>query len=95
MYKNEKTNNKVPDLVTDDDIEEEASSTKESLISILEKKMIEIDEMYEEQEELLNEYANKKRELNNDEEAVKYELSGLHGAKVVIQQLIEEAKDGQ
>ena len=63
--------------------------------SILEKKMIEIEEMYEEQEELLNEYANKKRELNNDEEAVKYELSGLHGAKVVIQQLIEEAKDGQ
>ena len=37
MYKNEKTNNKVPDLVTDDDIEEEASSTKESHISILEK----------------------------------------------------------
>ena len=95
MYKNEKTNNKVPDLVIDDDIEEEASSTKESLISILEKKMIEIDEMYEEQEELLNEYANKKRELNNSEEAVKFELSGLHGAKVVIQQLIEEAKDGQ
>ena len=95
MYKNEKTNNKVPDLMTDDDIEEEASSTKESLISILEKKMIEIDEMYEEQEELLNEYANKKRELNNSEEAVKFELSGLHGAKVVIQQLIEEAKDGQ
>ena len=93
MYKNEKTNNKVPDLVTDDDIEEEASSTKESLISNLEKKMIEIDEMYEEQEELLNEYANKKRELNNSEEAVKFELSGLHGAKVVIQQLIEEAKD--
>ena len=95
MYKNEKTNNKVPDLMTDDDIEEEASSTKESLISILEKKMIEIDEMYEEQEELLNEYANKKRELNNSEEAVKYELSGLHGGKVVLQQLIEEAKDGQ
>ena len=93
MYKNEKTNNKVPDLVTDDDIEEEASSTKESLISILEKKMIEIDEMYEEQEELLNEYANKKRELINNEEAVKFELSGLHGARVVIQQLIEEAKD--
>ena len=93
MYKNEKTNNKVPDLVTDDDIEEEASSTKESLISILEKKMLEIDEMFEEQEELLKEYANKKRELNNSEEAVKFELSGLHGAKVVIQQLIEEAKD--
>ena len=95
MFKNEKTNSEVPDLVTDDDKEEESPSAKESLTSILEKKMIEIEEMYEEQEELLNEYANKKRELNNDEEAVKYELSGLHGAKVVIQQLIEEAKDGQ
>jgi hypothetical protein len=92
MFKNE--NSKVPDLVTDDDKEEEAPlTTKESLVSILEKKMIEIDEMYEEQEELLNGYANKKRELNNNEEAVKFELSGLHGAKVVIQQLIEEAKD--
>lgn len=94
MYKNEKkSNNNVPDLVTDDDKEEEAPSIKESLVSILEKKMIEIDEMYEEQEELLNVIANKKRELNNNEEAVKFELSGLHGAKVVIQQLIEEAKD--
>jgi len=94
MYKNEKkSNNNVHDLVTDDDKEEEAPSIKESLVSILEKKMIEIDEMYEEQEELLNVIANKKRELNNNEEAVKFELSGLHGAKVVIQQLIEEAKD--
>ena len=96
MFKNEnKSNNNVPDLVIDDDKEEETPSTEESLISILEKKMIEIEGMYEEQEELLNEYANRKRELNNDEEAVKYELSGLHGAKVVIQQLIEEAKDSQ
>ena len=94
MFKNEKTS-KVPDLAIDDDIEEEASSTKESLISVLEKKLIEIEVMFEEQEEKLNNFANKKRELNNNEEAVKFELSGLHGAKVVIQQLIEEAKDGQ
>ena len=93
MFKNDKTNSEVPDLVIDDDKEEEAPSTKESLISILEKKMIEIDELFEEQEKLLNEYANKKQELNNNEQAVKFELSGLHGARVVIQQLIEEAKD--
>jgi len=93
MFKNDKTNSEVPDLVTGDDKEQEAPSTKESLVSILEKKMIKIDEMYEEQEELLNEYANKKQELNNNEQAVKFELSGLHGARVVIQQLIEEAKD--
>ena len=95
MFKNEKTNSEVPDLVIDDDKEEEAPSTKESLISVLEKKLIEIEVMFEEQEEKLNNFANKKRELNNNEEAVKFELSGLHGAKVVIQQLIEEAKDGQ
>tara|TARA_B100000470_G_C19508646_1_gene266459 strand:- start:277 stop:564 length:288 start_codon:yes stop_codon:yes gene_type:complete len=95
MYKNENTNSKVPDLAIDDVKEEEAPSTKESLISVLEKKLIEIEVMFEEQEEKLNNFANKKRELNNNEEAVKFELSGLHGAKVVIQQLIEEAKDGQ
>jgi len=95
MYKNENTNSKVPDLAIDDVKEEETLSTKESLISVLEKKLIEIEVMFEEQEEKLNNFANKKRELNNNEEAVKFELSGLHGAKVVIQQLIEEAKDGQ
>ena len=97
MFKNEKTNSKVPDLVIDDDKEEEASSTKESLTSILKKKMIEIEEMFEEREEELNNLAQKKADItshiNNQEEAVKYELSGLHGAKVVLQQLIEEAKD--
>jgi beta-glucosidase len=40
MFKNDKINSEVPDLVTDDDKEEETPSTKESLISILEKKMI-------------------------------------------------------
>ena len=41
MFKNEnKSNHDVPDLVTDDDKEEESPSAKESLTSILEKKMI-------------------------------------------------------
>lgn len=92
---NEEFGNNVPELNIEEDKEEEAPSTKESLISVLEKKLIEIEVMFEEQEEKLNNFANKKRELNNNEEAVKFELSGLHGAKVVIQQLIEEAKDGQ
>ncbi len=50
MFKNDKNNSEVPDLVIDDDKEEEAPSTKESLISILEKKLIEIEVMFEEQE---------------------------------------------
>jgi hypothetical protein len=57
--------------------------------------MMEVEELFEQQEEELNILAIKKQELNNNEEAVKFELSGLHGAKVVLQQLIEEAKDGQ
>jgi len=90
---NEEFGNNVPDLDIDEDKEEEAPSTEESLISILQKKLIELEEMFEEQEEELNNLAFQKQELNNREEAVKYELSGLHGGKVVLQQLIEEAKD--
>jgi hypothetical protein len=89
----EEFGNNVPELNIEEDKEEETPSTKESLISILEKKMIEIEEMFEEQEEELNNLAKQKAEINNQEEAVRYELSGLHGAKVVLQQLIEEAKD--
>ena len=90
---NEEFGNNVPDLNVEENKEEETPSVEESLISILQKKMIEIEEMFEEQEEELNTLAIEKQELNSREEAVKYELSGLHGAKVVLQQLIEEAKD--
>jgi len=89
----EEFGNNVPELNIEEDKEKEAPSTEESLISILEKKMIEIEDMFEGQEEELKALAIEKEELNNREEAVKYELSGLHGAKVVLQQLIEEAKD--
>tara|TARA_Y100000401_G_scaffold110032_1_gene106856 strand:+ start:216 stop:506 length:291 start_codon:yes stop_codon:yes gene_type:complete len=82
----------VPELNIDDKKEDEAPEV-ESHLSILQKKLIEIEEMFEEQNESLNSIAVKKQELNKEEEAVKYELSGLHGAKVVLEQLIEEAKD--
>ena len=92
----EEFGNNVPDLNIEEDetpFVGSISTTKESHMSILQKKMIEIEEMFEEQEEELNTLANEKQELNSREAAVKYELSGLHGAKVVLQQLIEEAKD--
>ena len=92
----EEFGNNVPDL----NIEEEtpfvgsiSTTAMESHTSILEKKLLEIEDMFEGQEEELKALAIEKEELNNREEAVKYELSGLHGAKVVLQQLIEEAKD--
>ena len=84
----------VPDLsINDNENEETIEAPKESHVSILEKKLLEVDTMFEENNIKLNEIASKKQQLNNEEEAVKYELSGLHGAKVVLQQLIEEAKD--
>ena len=83
----EEFGNNVPELNIEEDKEKEAPSTEESLISILEKKMIEIEDMFEGQEEELKALAIEKEELNNREEAVKYELSGLHGAKVVLQLL--------
>ena len=89
----EEFGNNVPELNIEEDKEKEAPSTEESLISILEKKMIEIEDMFEGQVEELKALAIEKEELNYREEAEKYELSGLHGAKVVLQQLIEEAKD--
>ena len=89
----EEFGNNVPELNIEEDKEEETPLIQESLISILKKKMIEVEEMFEEQEEELNNLAKQKAEINNQEEAVRYELSGLHGAKVVLQQLIEEAKD--
>jgi len=95
-YDEEFGGNNVPDLNIEEDetpFVGSISTTKESHISILQKKLIEIEEMFEEQEEKLEALAYEKQEINNKEEAVKYELSGLHGAKVVLQQLIEEAKD--
>ena len=93
---NEEFGNNVPDL----NIEEEtpfvgsiSTTAMESHTSILEKKLLEIEDMFEGQEEELKALAIEKEELNNREEAVKYELSGLPGAKVVLQQLSEEAKD--
>lgn len=83
----------VPDLSINTDEETTETPSKESPVSILEKKLLEINTMFEENNIKLNEIASKKQQLNNEEEAVKYELSGLHGAKVVLQQLIEEAKD--
>ena len=95
-YDEEFGGNNVPDLNIEEDetpFVGSISTTKESHITILQKKLIEIEEMFEEQEEKLEALAYEKQEINNKEEAVKYELSGLHGAKVVLQQLIEEAKD--
>ena len=40
----------------------------------------------------LNEIENRRNQLNKEEESLQFELSGLHGALKVIDELIEEAK---
>ena len=46
------------------------------------------DELYEH----LNSLAIQKNEINKQEEAIQVELSGLNGALIVLEELIEETK---
>ena len=64
--------------------------TNNELIEILVYKKNEVDAMFEEQSNELDRIGRQKEELNKLEENVRYELSGLHGARVVLDQLINE-----
>ena len=64
--------------------------TNNELIEILVYKKNEIDTMFQEQTTELDRIGREKDELNKLEESVRYELSGLHGARVVLDQLINE-----
>jgi hypothetical protein len=41
----------------------------------------------------LVELNNKKNDINKQEEAIQYELSGIHGAKLVLEQILKDAQD--
>ena len=68
----------------------EKTYTNNELIEILVYKKNEIDALFQESSEELDRIAREKDELNKLEENVRYELSGLHGARVVLDQLINE-----
>ena len=68
----------------------EKTYTNNELIEILVYKKNEIDTMFQEQTSELDRIGREKDELNKLEESVRYELSGLHGARVVLDQLINE-----
>ena len=70
--------------------DDEVTYNHTDLIDILLFKKKEIDEMFTEQSKELDSIARQKDELNKREENVQYELSGLHGARVVLDQLINE-----
>ena len=64
--------------------------TNNELIEILVYKKNEIDSLFEEHSKEMETIAFKKEELNKLEETIRYELSGLHGARVVLDQLLNE-----
>ena len=68
----------------------EKTYTNNELIEILVYKKNEIDTLFEESSLELDRIGREKDELNKLEENVRYELSGLHGARVVLDQLINE-----
>ena len=70
--------------------DDELTYTNQDILDIISFKKKEIDEMFEEQSKKLESIALQKEELNKREENVQYELSGLHGARVVLDQLINE-----
>ena len=64
--------------------DDEVTYTNQDILDIISFKKKEIDEMFEEQSKKLESIALQKEELNKREESVQYELSGLHGARVVL-----------
>ena len=70
--------------------DDEVTYTNKDFLDILLFKKKEIDDMFAEQSKELDSINRQKEELNKREENVQYELSGLHGARVVLDQLINE-----
>ncbi len=68
----------------------EKTYTNNEVIEILVYKKNEVDSLFEETSKSLDEITRQRDELNKREEEVQYELSGLHGARVVLDQLINE-----
>jgi len=69
---------------------DELTYTEKEFVDRLLLKKVEIDEMFAKQSEDLDSIVRQKEELNKREETIQYELSGLHGARVVLDQLINE-----
>tara|TARA_B000000532_G_C18499649_1_gene248260 strand:- start:42 stop:299 length:258 start_codon:yes stop_codon:yes gene_type:complete len=59
---------------------------------ILQDKLDSIEDLFNLNTRRLDEVSFKRNELNKQEEEIQFELSGLNGARTVLQELIEEAK---
>ena len=65
---------------------------KEKITLSLFSKQKELKNLYNSSIIQLNEIESRRNQLNKEEESLQFELSGLHGALKVIDELIEEAK---
>jgi hypothetical protein len=75
-------------LVEDDNVINENAVFEK----MLNKKLKEVSDLFDSYVNVLKEINLKREELNKQEETVQIELSGLNGAKVVINQLLLDLK---
>jgi len=80
-----------PELILSDLKEDDKIGV--DFVLIIENKFVELDELHQAHLKILTELNNKKNEINKQEESIQYELSGINGAKIVLKQILEEAKD--
>ena len=65
---------------------------KENFSLSLFTKLYELKSLYNSSMTKMKEIESRRNQLNKEEESLQFELSGLHGALKVIDELIEEAK---
>jgi hypothetical protein len=75
--------------LVEDDIEVNENQAFEKMLN---KKLKEVSDLFDSYLNVLKEINLKREELNKQEETVQIELSGLNGAKVVINQLLLDLK---
>ena len=76
--------------MVDDNVDLNVEKTTSDYLSY---KLKNLEELFGEQEQRLTELAHHKEELNKQEETIRYEMCGLHGAIVALKQLIDEVTE--
>lgn len=77
---------KLSDLKEDDKIGVD-------FFKIIENKLQELNKLHQENYNQLVELNHRKNDINKQEESIQYELSGINGAKVVLEQILKDAQD--
>ena len=80
-----------PELKLSDVKEDEKNGV--DFVKIIENKLQELADLHQTHYNALVELNNKKNDINKQEEDIQYELSGIHGAKLVLEQILKDAQD--